>query len=152
MKRGERTPEVDAGWSLLELIIVLAIVSSAVVLVSITTRGARGALAADAAARTVIAILDEARASALLEGRDVTIALDEPLLVRRIREASGDRRTIVGMVAEAYAHDRTDRHAIRFRSNGSSSPAAVRVQAGEAHVTIAVEPLTGRARVTGRSQ
>jgi general secretion pathway protein H len=126
----------EEGFSLLEMIVVLAILGLALGLV--LTRGPMHSprLDAQVAARDLAGALRVARGRAIAENHPVAVAL------------AGKLYRIDGSAAQRVPYDvtLTGDAAIRFGPDGSSSGGVIMVQAAASRIQIAVDWLTGRVR------
>ncbi len=146
-----RVSRAPAGFTLLELIIVLAI--GAVIYAVILAGPMRGASSADLkyAARTLASGLRQAQASAMATRRDALLTLD----------VEAREFTIPGDVEPHKLPDDVDlklytaqtevssgtRGAIRFYPDGSSTGGRITVAAGERKYLVDVDWLTGRVSI-----
>lgn len=152
-----RFPRVDcAGFTLLELIVVLVIASIAASLVMPMGRSATARLAIDASAARFAAALRNARAESLRTSTDQTVTLDlesrsywsdvEP------SHRAFDRRIAVRLENETLEWAGPARR-FRFRPDGSATGALVVMGDGHSQARIAVDWLTGAATLrTGRER
>jgi general secretion pathway protein H len=141
----------DNGFTLLELIVVMAILAMAAVIAFPSATSSRRGLTADAAALNFASALRIARAEAIRSNREQMLVLN---VARRSYSAAGLRvaRAIPTDVAVSYeippAEQSTDATAaVRFRPDGSSSGGTFRFAAHRKSASVAVDWLTGTARV-----
>jgi general secretion pathway protein H len=129
----------DSGFTLLEMLAVLAILGLAVGLV--LTRGPvrSPALEARATADSVAQALRAARAQAIAEGRPVAFVLD----ARRHEYVTEGARPVVLPVAPAVTIT-APASGIRFAPDGSSSGGRIGVEDQGHVVSVSVAWLTGR--------
>lgn len=132
----DMNPRREAGFSLLEMIVVLVILGLAVGLV--LARGPMHSTRLDAqvAVRDLVGTLRLARGRAIAEDRPVTVAL------------SANLYQIEGSAAQRVPSDvtLTGNAAIRFAPDGSSSGGVITVQAAALRIAVLVDWLTGRVR------
>lgn len=122
------------GFSMLEMIVVLAILGLALSLVLMRGPMRSPRLDAQAAARDLAGTLRVARGRAIAENRPVTVAFADNLY--RI-DGSSVRRVPYDVML-------TGNGAIRFAPDGSSSGGVVMVQAAASRIAVLVDWLTGR--------
>jgi general secretion pathway protein H len=122
------------GFTLIEMIVVLAIL--ALMLGLVIARGPMHSarLDAEAAARELTAALRLARGRAIAEERPVSVAL------------APDRYQVEGLAAHSVPTDvaLSGSSVIRFAPDGSSSGGTIAVRTAKSSVTIVVNWLTGR--------
>jgi general secretion pathway protein H len=130
-----------AGFTLLEMLVVLAVLALALALVA--GGGApRPAVQARAAADRVAAALRTARGQAILQDRQVTVALDAPGHALRVGRDAPLRLP--------PTLDLTGPPTIRFAPDGSSSGGRIVLAGGGRQIAVTVDWLTGRvSRVAG---
>jgi general secretion pathway protein H len=130
---------VQTGFTLLEMIVVLAILGLALGLVISRGPMHSARLDAEAAARELTAALRVARGRAIAQDRPVAVAL------------AANSYLVDGSAAHRVPADVTlaGNAAIRFDPDGSSSGGTVVVQGAASRVTIAVDWLTGRVAAQG---
>ncbi len=126
----------QAGFSLLEMVVVLAILGLALRLVLMRGPMHSPRLDAQVAARDLVGALRVARGRAIAENRPVTMAF------------AGNLYRIAGSAAQPVPHDvtLTGNGAISFAPDGSSSGGVVVVQAAASRIAVLVDWLTGRVR------
>ena len=141
----------DGGFTLLELIVVMAILAMAAVMAFPSASGSRRGLTAEAAALNFASALRIARAEAMRSNREQTLVLD---VARRHYSAAGLRvaRALPSDVAISYEIPAAEQSAaataaVRFRPDGSSSGGTFRFAAHRQTASVAVDWLTGTARV-----
>lgn len=150
-RRAARRPGRQAGFTLLELMVVLVI--GAIAYTVILGVPFRGPSTADlkAAARTVAAGLRQAQTTAMATRRDATLTLD---LDTREFEVSGTpgARSLPRDIelklhtAQAEAVSQT-KGAIRFYPDGSSTGGRITVASGERKYLVDVDWITGRVSI-----
>lgn len=139
-----------AGFTLLELLVVLVILGLTVTLAVPMFTHAMPGVEARAAARDVAAMLRAAHSLAIAGNREVTVAVD---LDRRTVELAGARsRTIakgIGIGLYTAAEELIDRGAgrIRFYPDGTSTGGRVRLSAGERKYDVVVDWISGSVKV-----
>ena len=141
----------DNGFTLLELIVVMAALAMAAVIAFPSVSGSRRGLTAEAAALNFASALRIARAEAIRSNREQTLVLD---VGRRSYSAAGLRvaRALPADVAISYEIPPAEQSAdaiaaVRFRPDGSSSGGTFRFAAHRKSASVAVDWLTGSARV-----
>lgn len=126
------------GFTLIEMIVVLAILG--LVLGLVLARGPMHSarLDAEAAARDLASTLRLARGRAIAENRPVSVVL------------APNRYQVEGLVAHGVPSDvaLAGNAVIRFAPDGSSSGGTIAVRTVNASVTIVVNWLTGRVEMT----
>jgi general secretion pathway protein H len=140
------------GFTLLEILMVLAIAAGAYAVLA-ASLGGGGASSADlkAGARTVAAGLRQAQSTAMSTRRDALLTLD--IETREFR-LTGEERTfrlpekLDLQVYTAQGEVESDKRAsIRFYPDGSSTGGRVTVASGERKYLVDVEWLTGRVKI-----
>lgn len=126
-----------AGFTLLEMLVVLAVLALAIALVA-GAGGPRPEAVARAAADHVAAALRTARGRAILEDRTVTVALDAAGHALRV----GDDAPLRLPPALALSGPAV----IRFAPDGSSSGGRIVLTGGTRQMAVSVDWLTGRVR------
>jgi len=141
----------EAGFTLIEVLVVVAVIGLAIGLVAARGPSRSPALEARAAAGEVALALRQARGLAVASGRRVTFALDVARHAYRIDD--GPVRPLPPAVALAMtaaageAGEGATAGAIGFLPDGSSSGGRIRLAAGAARRLVAVDWLTGRVTV-----
>jgi len=144
------TRRSEAGFTLLELVVVFIILGLVLGLIVTRVAGPGPGLKARAAANELAAALREARSAAIGGDRPVIITIDAAH--RDWRGADGAVKTFPPgtRVAVRLADGKLSSAAvvgIRFDGDGSSSGGRVDLAAGAQHMTVAVVWLTGRVTV-----
>jgi general secretion pathway protein H len=136
----------DRGFSLLELIVVLAIMAlAAVALAPITGNASRG-ITIDAAARDIAVELRAARAAAIYANRETDFTIDA--VARRYWSGAAPRpKSLPDGIAAAFAQGEGSRAMIRFFPDGSASGGRILLSGAGRAAAIEVDALTGRARI-----
>jgi general secretion pathway protein H len=136
----------ERGFSLLELIVVLAIMAlAAVALVPITGSASRG-ITIDAAARAVAVELRAARAAAIYANRETDFTIDAAAR-RYWSDAAPRQQALPDGIAAAFAPGDGSRGLVRFYPDGSASGGAILLRGPQRSARIEVDALTGRARI-----
>lgn len=148
MQRTSRTGRWTDGFTLLEMLVVLAISALVATGAGLAWPGLSARLELDRTERTIVGMLAEARRSALLAHGPVEVEFDRT----GPRFEVSDGRSVpippeVGVtVTGVAALGRTGRPRIVFLGDGSSSGAIVTLRGGEASRVVVVSWLTGRIR------
>ncbi|MBN9509897.1 MAG: prepilin-type N-terminal cleavage/methylation domain-containing protein [Alphaproteobacteria bacterium] len=131
-----------AGFTLLEILVVLAVLGLMAALVAARESGRRPALEARAAALTVAQALRTARGRAIASDRSVLVSVNPE---RRSLRVGEDRPLLLGpsLTVTLVGVSGT----IRFAADGSSSGGAIDLRDGAQHVLVGVDWLTGRVSV-----
>jgi general secretion pathway protein H len=136
----------ERGFSLLELIVVLAIMAlAAVALVPITGSASRG-ITIDAAARAVAVELRAARSAAIYANRETDFTIDAAAR-RYWSDAAPRQQALPDGITAAVAPGERSRGSIRFYPDGSASGGAILLTGPQRTARIEVDALTGRARI-----
>jgi general secretion pathway protein H len=140
----------EAGFTLLELVVVFVILGLVLTLFVTRVRGPSPGLTLRAAANELAAGLREARSAAISGDRPVLFAIDAAH--RGWRAADGAVKTFPSgtTVSVQLADGKLSSAAIvgiRFEGDGSSSGGRVDLAAGAQRMTVAVNWLTGRVTV-----
>lgn len=125
----------SAGFTLLEMLVVLALLGLALALVA-QDRGPGPAMRMRAAADAVAAALRTARGRAILTDRRITVALDAPMHVLHVQGGPS-----LNLPA---ALDVTGTRTIGFAPDGSSSGGRIVLAGGGRRRAVAIDWLTGR--------
>lgn len=136
----------SAGFSLIELIVVLAILAAATALALPRTGGALQGASLDSAALQLASALRLARADVIRSSRDRTLTLDmnqkaywsdhEP------KRKPLDRRIAVSVRDESFEWEGTARR-IRFRPDGSATGGVISLADGSNLAEVRIDWLTG---------
>ena len=146
-----RSPEREAGFTLLEVLVVLVI--GAVMYAMILGVPFRGASVADlkSAARTLASGLRQAQSMAMASRRDAVLTVDMETREYILAGESEGRRLpkdIELKLFTAQSEIASDsRGAIRFYPDGSSTGGRITVKAGERQYLVDVDWLTGRVSI-----
>lgn len=145
-----RADKSQAGFTLIEMIVVVAVLGLLLALVAgrgpVTSR----ALTADGAASEIAAALRDARARAIVENRAVEIRFDLPARLYAVDGGPPQRLPDdfdVNLLTTRNEVANTRNAGIRFEPDGSSSGGHVELVEGQRHVQIGVDWLTGRVTV-----
>lgn len=151
-----RTGASDRGFSLVELMVVLLVISLALVITYPSLSRGTAALNLRAAGRDVLGTLRYARETAITEQKTMKVTFDAEKQQVILSDEVGDG-------ARSYSMPRNVRMvrlllsgreivepvaAIRYMTNGSSETAEIVLQSGTgATLTIVTDPITGGARI-----
>lgn len=154
--RGQRTrtwrPPTDAGFTLLELLAVLALMALATFLFVPQTAGVRGPLLLRAAAQDAGTALRAVRSAALRSNREQTLVID-PGTRAYWADSVVARRTLpagLAVVATAEAGHDPGGNAIvrvRFRPDGTSTGGRIELAGAGRTAIVTVDWLTGATTV-----
>ncbi|MEJ1968866.1 MAG: GspH/FimT family pseudopilin [Rhizomicrobium sp.] len=134
----------QAGFTLTELLVVLAIIGLLVVAAPALLKAALPGTQALAAARSLADDLRMARGMAVSRGTTVTVRFD-PQRQTYLQSALHGTRVLPNHVI--FAFDSPAPHAIAFRADGSSTGGVVLVGSGPQRHRVAADWLTGRITV-----
>ena len=130
-----------SGFTLLELLVVLAIAALAATLVVPNVPGLIGSNRLAAATDTTLAVLREARARAIAAGEAVAVEFDSTTATYRFADKAQHISDDIAVELESITGTRVS---IRFYPDGASSGAVIRLIGASGDRFIAVDPLTGR--------
>ena len=136
----------QAGFSLLEIMIALAILALSVALVGAAFGRSSVGFRFDAAAQELALNLREAQARALRSGRDVALVIDVDTRLYRLQEdpevqlPEGIALNVMS-AGEVMASSR--RPVISFAPDGGSTGGAIRLSLEDRSTTISIDWLTG---------
>lgn len=148
--RGPGCPASAAGFTLLELLVVMAVLSLAVA-VALPYLPKRGeAATVQSSARAVAGALREARGLAIQRNEPTTFALD--VRARRWTIGAGRSGTLPGDLALAIETGQTlvrsaDVAAIRFHADGSSTGGRIEMTMAGSRALVTIDWLTGRVAI-----
>jgi general secretion pathway protein H len=135
------------GFTLVELLVCLAIMTLLLALVPMLLNGGRSAMHLRNAAHDLAAALRETRSAAILRGDVAFFSID--VAHGDYRAGSGTVRRLPGDIAVALITTEQDRRdpshgSIRFFADGSSTGGGLRLTRGGSAMTLRVDWLTGR--------
>jgi len=142
--------ESESGYTLVELLVVLTVISLLIAASPAIVSAARPGAEARAAAYALANEMRTARAAAIVADADRVLVLDLARKIYSVTPGGRERRLPNGLGMEFAGPEGArveDRAEIRFFADGSSSGGAVRmVSRGQAHVVVD-HGLTGRVSV-----
>jgi len=142
----------DAGFTLLEMIVVLAILGFALGLVLTHGPVRSAAVETRAAASTIAGNLRLARTRALAEARPVAISIDPAM--HRVQVEGQPPATLPVAVGFNYVDPAgkpvAGETVLRFAPDGSASGGAIELVDGNRRAEIGIDWLTGRVRITDK--
>jgi len=149
---GQSARCATAGFTLLEILVVLSIASLMLTLVPLAFSGSVDLVRSKGAARELVATLQYARSRAVARNRIVDVDLDAGT-GRYVVGAGGAVRDLPGgvrliLVEVDGSGDDSQHGRIRFFPDGSSSGGQLRLEDGVRRFHIAVHWLLGRVDVT----
>jgi general secretion pathway protein H len=140
----------DSGFSVLELLIALSIVTISAALVLPRVSTAREAMRVEVAASKLAAALVRTRADSIGRAEDRELVIDLPARTysaHRVQTATALDRRISISVRGLIVDGGGNRVSVRFRPDGSASGGAIVLKGGGRAATITVDWLTGNVRV-----
>lgn len=141
----------DAGFTLLEMIVVLAILGFALVMVVTHGPVRNAAVETRAAAASIAGSLRLARTRALAESRTVSVAIDPA--GRRVQVEGQAPARLPSSVGLNYVNPAGQPVAgetvLHFAPDGSASGGAIELVDGTRRAEVGVDWLTGRVRIKG---
>ncbi len=146
--------EAAAGFTLIELVVVLAILALAAVLAAGALMPVSPGTAARAAAGELASALRLARAQAIAEDRPIGLVLDVAAHRYRVGRAAVVPLPAVLRLSLLTARGEVisgSTGSIRFNPDGSSSGGRIDVAGGSRHISVRVEWLSGRVSIVERS-
>jgi general secretion pathway protein H len=151
-----RTRRQDQGFTLLEVILVLIVMTLVMALTYPSLMRGRTAFHLRAIGRDVISSLRAARETAVTEQKTMMVTIDRQNQKVILSDEVGDGArsfqppsdvTVVGLTNTGEEMTQ-EPLTIRFLANGSSEPAQIRVQSETgASLRIVLDPITGSARM-----
>jgi len=141
----------EAGFSLLEIMVALAILALAVALVGVAFARSSTGFRFEAAAQELTLSLREAQARALRTGRDVAVVID---VDRRVYQLNADRPidlpedTSITVISAGQAMASSRRPAFTFSPDGGSTGGTITLSLSDRSATITVDWLTGSVDMT----
>jgi general secretion pathway protein H len=150
--RGAPAPGGRAGgFTLLEILIVLVIITLLLAVVPPMLSGALGTVQLRAAARDLAAGLGRARSAAIASQQEATLVVD---VESRSYQVSGERQALqlpdhvaVKLFTAKSELESDSKGAIRFFPDGSSTGGRVTLSHGDLAYLVDVDWLTGRVRI-----
>lgn len=145
-----RAGEIRSGFTLVELLVVLAVLGLALALVVPIGRNAWPGVAARTGAETVAAALREARSDAVARNRETALLLDldaRLLMLNGGPPVSLDRGLDLALVTGTEEVLATGAGSIRFFPDGTSTGGRVTVAREERRLDVLVDWMTGRVRI-----
>lgn len=136
----------DAGFSLLEIMVALAILALAVTLVGVAFGRSSVGIRFDAAAQELALNLREAQARALRSGKDIALVMDVDTRLYRLQEdppvqlPEGVTLNVVS-AGEVMASSRQP--VISFSPDGGSTGGSITLSLEDRSTTISIDWLTG---------
>jgi len=142
--------ETAAGFTLIEMIVVIAILGLMMVLVSVNGTPVSPATHARAAAEAISGALRTARSEAVTDNRGVEVTIDLTRRSYRLGAAPavtlpGDLRLALLTSTDQQVSDSVGR--IRFNPDGSSSGGRVSVEGGNRTWWVGIDWLSGRVSI-----
>lgn len=148
---GSRASDRQAGFSLLEIMIALAILALAMTLVGVAFARSSTGFRFDAAAQELTLSLREAHARALRSGRDVALVIDVDKHTYQLhddRPIDIPQDTAIRIVSASQAMTASRRPAFSFSPDGGSTGGSIVLSTPERSATITVDWLTGAVDMT----
>ena len=135
-----QAPERDAGFTLIEMIVVLAVLG--LVLTIVLQRGPVRSASLDlrAASRSLVDALREARGRAIATDRPVNVT------ARQAREAMARMQGRVTLELHSPPGEHEGNGTLRFDPDGGASAALIRLTEGDAGVDIGIDWFSGQIR------
>jgi general secretion pathway protein H len=139
-----------AGFTLIELIVVFAILGMALAMLISRTQGPSAGITLRAAANELAAGLRDTRAQAIVANRPTELRLDLPR--RTWQAANGPVHALpaaasVSLLTLAGQIQDGERGGIRFEPDGSSSGGRIELAQGNSRIDVGIDWLTGRISV-----
>jgi type II secretion system protein H len=149
MSRIGRTPD-DYGFTLLELLVAMALLSIVSVLVLAWLPSMADRLAVDRSARQIDRVLSRAASDAKSTGSDQIATFDLsgrlPTLAAGNRTVELDPSIAMKWLAASEAGSDAERSAVVFLATGGASGGSVTLRRGEASTSVKVDWLSGATR------
>jgi len=136
----------ERGLSLLELIVVLAILSLVLVAVTPLVSTAYRGATIDVAVREVTLALRETRAAAIYGNKGTTFTLDGAA-GQYWSNAAPARKTLPARIVASFAASQTQLGQIQFFPDGGASGGTIVLRDARRSAAIRVDALSGRAKV-----
>jgi general secretion pathway protein H len=140
----------EGGFSLLELVVALAIVSMVLVALVPLTGSWRRGVPTEAVVNDMVVVLREARAAAINRNRPTTFTLDGAA-GRYWSDSLPVPRALPARVAIAVGSGQQSLGTIQFFPDGGASGGVITVQDTRRTYTIQIETLSGRVRLNVNS-
>ena len=142
----------ERGFTLVELLVVLAILALVVTLMPPFLAGGQSRAELSTGAREIAAALRETRSLAIRQGRSAAFVVDGAAGTFRAAGGARERRLPVGLRLSllTLANERLDAGVIRFFGDGSSTGGSVSIVQGERRSDVTVDWLTGRVFLAAR--
>lgn len=144
----------EAGFSLLEIMAVMALIALASALVMPQLRNSRQSLRLRTVAVEIASNLKMARAEAMKTNIDSVFILDTS---KRSYAAAGTvapkqipRDIVVSFESQAAESDGPSRAGFRFRPDGTASGGSIKLQAGASVLAISIDWLSGAVTLRGQ--
>ncbi len=141
----------EAGFSLLEILIALAILALAVTLVGVAFGRSSVGFRFDAATQELALNLREAQARALRSGKDVALVIDVDTRLYRLQD---DQQVLLpegvalNVISAGEVMASSRRPVISFAPDGGSTGGSIRLSLDDRSTTISVDWLTGAVTTT----
>lgn len=150
----QRGSSSQGGFTLLELLVVLALIALAVTIVRPDfARSSRASL--DAEVRSAATLLNQARRLAIVQGGETQVVLEaaapQDTLPRDALYWHSDALQLAFQGMGEETHEASTRIDLQFRPQGSSG-GSVHFLAGDYHARIDVDPFSGRATLVLRAE
>jgi general secretion pathway protein H len=140
----------DAGFSVLELLILLVVLAAAAIIVGPRVSEGRNAIMVDAAGHRLAAALLRTRAGSISNSapRDFVLDLERRRYGWNRQEALRQLETGIALSASGFSAEPGGRRLhIRFKPNGTATGGTIVLRKSRSAVSIAVDWLTGAVRV-----
>ena len=142
----------QAGFTLVEILVVLAMIALAAAVAMPQALGSRQRLALEAAAIDIASEMKSARAAAIRTNTEQTLTIDT-VSRRYTRDGWTEARTLPGQFTVALDTIRTEQTGsaagrIRFYPDGSATGGRVILSSGPRRAVVAIDWLTGGSRVS----
>jgi len=150
MPQARRHDEANAGFTVLELLVLLAVLAASTVIVGPRALATRDAIRVDAAAHALAALLVKARADSISHSVPSEVVLDPRLGGYMARQHTAMRRLdkTIAMRTSGFASDAPGgRVRVRFKPDGTATGGTIVLRNARSAASIAVDWLTGAVRV-----
>lgn len=143
-----RLRRTDAGFTLVEMVVAVAIIAAAVVIAMPMAGGQLPAAGLKAAANDLVSLSRLARSAAMSSGRASELVIDEQARRYWVAGVAAPRPIPPGVSlnVEVPGASPGPRAAIAFSADGASSGGLVRLRSGRGQIVVEVDWLTGAAR------